>query len=441
MHQLIDGTRHCSRVRLVQQRRARCTTVMKAQQKVHRSNETIQKLYSHENDPFNDLGDRCDAPPIPISTYLAQVEQQPQTITMVRHGQSTWNARNRVQGSSNFSILTEKGIMQAEMASQCLKGKRFDSVFVSPLQRAVQTAEIILSASEPTYVRQMLPSLREIDLYSFQGMDKYSKEYARWKKNPAEFEIDGHAPVRELWYRASLAWRDILMSSSANKLVVAHNAVNQALLCNVLGLPYTSFRRIMQTNAAISRVTLDHGKFVVEALNYFPSKDALAKELNAEAELKLVLMWGEESLHVLIDQKFIHSSDANGGQGRGTVLAPLLATVGSPGEQAADVMTAVEANLLSNLSGHPKQSKVMVAVVGSEEACNLITKQCVFDYRGDLEGANEDWDIDRQGYDVDFKMNKSGISVLTFSTNSGDRSGILAKVLCTNYDIRSKNTN
>jgi broad specificity phosphatase PhoE len=32
----------------------------------------------------------------------------------VRHGQSTWNAEGRIQGSSDFSELTTKGMAQAE---------------------------------------------------------------------------------------------------------------------------------------------------------------------------------------------------------------------------------------------------------------------------------------------------------------------------------------
>lgn len=60
---------------------------------------------------------------------------------------------------------------------------------------------------------------------------------------------------RELWYRASLAWRSILESASpagGTALVVAHNAINQALLCTAVGLPPSSFRRFHQNNGALT---------------------------------------------------------------------------------------------------------------------------------------------------------------------------------------------
>lgn len=62
-------------------------------------------------------------------------------------------------------------------------------------------------------------------------------------------------PCRELWYRASLAWRQILEADNTRSaLVVAHNAVNQAMLNTAIGLPPTFFRRLTQTNGATSVV-------------------------------------------------------------------------------------------------------------------------------------------------------------------------------------------
>ena len=56
---------------------------------------------------------------------------------------------------------------------------------------------------------------------------------------------------RELWFRASLAWQQVLAESGhRNILVVAHNAVNQALVATAIGLPPTYFRRLLQNNAA-----------------------------------------------------------------------------------------------------------------------------------------------------------------------------------------------
>lgn len=76
--------------------------------------------------------------------------------------------------------------------------------------------------------------------------------------------LNGSSPFcRELWYRASLAWREILTShdSAQSTLLVAHNAVNQALVATAIGLPPTYFRRLLQNNAATT------------VLDFQPSKD------------------------------------------------------------------------------------------------------------------------------------------------------------------------
>jgi broad specificity phosphatase PhoE len=47
-----------------------------------------------------------------------------------------------------------------------LKDDSFDVLFVSPLRRAQQTADIVAAGRD--LPATMLPALREIDLYSFQ---------------------------------------------------------------------------------------------------------------------------------------------------------------------------------------------------------------------------------------------------------------------------------
>ena len=45
-------------------------------------------------------------------------------------------------------------------------------------------------------------------------------QYNNWHKHPERFELDGHAPVREMWHRASLAWRKILAPETEEALLV-----------------------------------------------------------------------------------------------------------------------------------------------------------------------------------------------------------------------------
>ncbi len=63
-------------------------------------------------------------------------------LYIVRHGETTWNALHKVQGSADIP-LAEKGIQLAARTGQALKDVPFDVCFTSPLQRARQTAETL----------------------------------------------------------------------------------------------------------------------------------------------------------------------------------------------------------------------------------------------------------------------------------------------------------
>ncbi|CAI7925548.1 unnamed protein product, partial [Closterium sp. NIES-54] len=125
-----------------------------------------------------------------------------------------------------------------------------------PLQRSARTAEVIWAARTAPMIP--LHDLREIDLYSFQGLFKeegkarFGENYRMWQKDAANFEIDGHYPVRELWARAAACWQEILRSEGRSVLVVAHNAVNQALVATATGLGPEYFRLLLQSNCGVS---------------------------------------------------------------------------------------------------------------------------------------------------------------------------------------------
>ena len=66
-------------------------------------------------------------------------------LYIVRHGITEWNALQKVQGSVDIP-LAEEGIRLARLTGEALKDVHFDLCFSSPLQRAKQTAELILGS-------------------------------------------------------------------------------------------------------------------------------------------------------------------------------------------------------------------------------------------------------------------------------------------------------
>jgi broad specificity phosphatase PhoE len=67
---------------------------------------------------------------------------EPQELLLVRHGQSTANAKGIWQGQMEFP-LSEEGRRQASLAARALSREPFEGLYSSPLSRAFETAEII----------------------------------------------------------------------------------------------------------------------------------------------------------------------------------------------------------------------------------------------------------------------------------------------------------
>lgn len=64
-------------------------------------------------------------------------------ILWVRHGQSTWNVLDRMQGHELSPPLTELGREQAAQTAGLLEGRGVVRILSSPAVRARQTADII----------------------------------------------------------------------------------------------------------------------------------------------------------------------------------------------------------------------------------------------------------------------------------------------------------
>lgn len=92
------------------------------------------------------------------------------TLVLVRHGQSEWNQKNIFTGFVDVP-LSDLGRVEAERARDALKPYTFDAVFCSALERAQETARIILDGIIPKeyYCNQALNERHYGDL---QGKNK-----------------------------------------------------------------------------------------------------------------------------------------------------------------------------------------------------------------------------------------------------------------------------
>ena len=187
----------------------------------------------------------------------------------MRHGESSFNVERRVQGHWDKSTLTEAGKAAASHVGAALSDLKFDAVYSSPLRRARDTAEIILSCLKisPAAPLQTTDNLKEINLILWEGLlfteveEKYPEGFRDWLKQPHKLRMevpgpDGpidHYPVPALYEQAKTFWRDLLAQHDGHTvLVVAHSGINRALISTAIGLPPERYQSVHQSNCGIS---------------------------------------------------------------------------------------------------------------------------------------------------------------------------------------------
>lgn len=105
-------------------------------------------------------------------------------ILAIRHGQTDWNAQQRVQGHTDIP-LNAVGVAQARRLVDALRGEPVTAIHSSDLLRARQTAE---------------PAARVL------GLDVRLHERLR-ERGFGEFEGQTYAQIEARWPQAALAWR------------------------------------------------------------------------------------------------------------------------------------------------------------------------------------------------------------------------------------------
>lgn len=125
-----------------------------------------------------DIGDEVDRLPglttLPQTVIASPAAETPPphrvsgALHLVRHGQSTWNVLQRVQGQNDEAELTALGRTQAAAVAQALATFAAVRLLTSDLRRATQTAEIIGGVTGLTPLSTSL--LREQGLGVLEGM-------------------------------------------------------------------------------------------------------------------------------------------------------------------------------------------------------------------------------------------------------------------------------
>jgi broad specificity phosphatase PhoE len=186
------------------------------------------------------------------------------TIILVRHGESETNIRKVFTGQLNAQ-LTPAGREQARLMAQYLDKYKIDKLYVSSLQRAVDTALPILQRQNCPWER--CDELMEINSGKWQGMTfdeisaRFPDTHMAWKTDIGNAEPDGGETIRQVYDRVTNFLKKVLEKPEETVCFVCHATPIRMLESFIhTGTPEGAQQMRWVPNASVTVYTYD-GEF------------------------------------------------------------------------------------------------------------------------------------------------------------------------------------
>jgi alpha-ribazole phosphatase len=177
------------------------------------------------------------------------------TVYVARHGETTWNAERRIQGTSDPD-LSPRGYDQSRELLEELKGRPLSAIYTSTRQRAIHTAQPLAD-----YLRlpvQTRPELDEMNFGAWEGKtpadfgEDLRNQWQRYRENRLTFRIPEGENYLEVMARVRPFVEKILREHQDQEiLTVGHRGSNRMLMALLLGYPLEEAVRIDQANDCI----------------------------------------------------------------------------------------------------------------------------------------------------------------------------------------------
>ncbi|MEK6975419.1 MAG: histidine phosphatase family protein [Candidatus Thermoplasmatota archaeon] len=202
------------------------------------------------------------------------------TIWVLRHGQTTANAQEVIQGPRIDAPLSDLGVRQAASLGDALAGQPIEAVYSSPLVRARDTAEALVrrhqrydASAKGQLAVQVVPELYEMDYGAFVGRnyteirDEMDQVLDAWRMGFVDQPFPGGESATLAQHRIRpFAKRIVEAARDRQVAVVAHGRINRVLIATLTGAGLTRLEEFPQSNASITELDVN-GHVTVKRLN------------------------------------------------------------------------------------------------------------------------------------------------------------------------------
>lgn len=192
-------------------------------------------------------------------------------IYIIRHGETVWNAKNLLQGSTDIE-LNEYGRAVAGETGEKLEDVYFDRIYSSPLIRAYETACLIRGHRNIPIIRD--ERLKELCFGINEGKNfkqllaDEGSPFHYFFKQPERYQAPERGETLEqICERAAEFMTEVIEPQAADLervMIVAHGAINKALMCHIKQHDIAKFwSGGLQKNCNVIIVKYDGNKYEV----------------------------------------------------------------------------------------------------------------------------------------------------------------------------------
>jgi broad specificity phosphatase PhoE len=192
-------------------------------------------------------------------------------LIVVRHGETPWNAENRIQGQTDIP-LSQRGEAQARRLQARLANEEITVAYASDLQRAWRTAQLAVEGHGIPIVRD--PVWRELRFGDWEGLTSAEtvardpEIAAARRREPGRVRPPNGEHLGDMRDRIAPAVEAIRLRHPGETVLVAtHGGVVRTLGCHLLGLDLDLAWRLGASNVGVAIIELWPDGPIVETWN------------------------------------------------------------------------------------------------------------------------------------------------------------------------------
>lgn len=183
-------------------------------------------------------------------------------IIFIRHGATSYSEEKRLYDSEDYPPLNELGKEETQKIAHWLKETcpNVDAIYTSSALRSIQSARIIAKNYKIDF--EILDNLQERKAGIWGGLtfsqiqEKYPDMFAEYKKNPAEFVIEGAETPTEINERVKKVLDKIIKKNAYKTVViVTHAGVVQSAISSALQISVNNQDKIYIPTGSASQIS------------------------------------------------------------------------------------------------------------------------------------------------------------------------------------------